>query len=725
VKYIQHFFKLNEVTIETLRGMKAQFDYGVFGEVCYYRTYSRHIPEQNRNEHWVDTVIRVMEGVMSIRKNHYLNGNIQWDEDYWQVYARNMAIKMFEMKWLPPGRGLWIMGAEFIAERGSMALYNCSFTNLTNDNFADDIRWLMDCLMLGVGVGFTPLRGELPCTINNAKRFETFVIPDSREGWCRSVELAVLNCTTNGVHYIFDYSLIRPQGEPIKGFGGTASGPAPLKKLHEDIAEQFYQYSHQLIDVVELKTNIANMVGVCVVAGNVRRSAELGLAPIDDDTFLDLKDYDRYPHRKSYGGMSNNSATLEKNEDFEQLGLIAERVPVRGEPGIANLRNFPKGRIGTKRKYPVRFDEARGLNPCGEITLEHREVCNIVETFPTKCRDTHEWLTVCEYATFYCSTVSLLPTHDASTNSVMLRNRRIGVGIADWTNWVKATSLNSVIKAMNQGYKKVRKINRRMNSEAGVPEAIKVTTVKPGGTVPKLAGRVSGIGYPTFGHTLRRITVAADNPVSGILKNAGVPFTVNRYDSNTLHFEFPIYQHGTPADQVSLWEQAFNLITVQRHWSDNAVSNTLYFKPKWMLQKSSSNRDEWADLINVYAMSDGMNIEEILNGYKFQSSSVKIELTNEWGTDELKIYTFNPDHEEDILERVMAHMAPHIKSASFLPHSAKGAYENMPEEGISAHEYRDRTAAIKPIDWTVLAGSDGHNERYCTGDACELVAPQG
>lgn len=726
MRYIEHKFTLQESTVEYLKRLKPEFGYGVFGEICYYRTYSRKMAD-GKNESWADTVIRVINGIMSIRKNHYINNTIEWDDARWQEYAFGLAVSMFKMEWLPPGRGLWACGTDFVAERGSMALYNCSFTNLTSTNFADDIYWLMDCLMLGVGVGFSPINEPLTCTIDQCKQWKTYVIPDSREGWAMSVKLAIEMCTQRTLGYNFDYSLIRPHGLPIAGFGGTASGPEPLMKLHVEIQEQFWSYNKKEIDVVQLKTNIANLVGVCVVAGNVRRSAELGIAPITDETFLDLKDYDKHPNRKAFGWMSNNTVALFENSDFEKLGLVSARVPVRGEPGIANLRNFPFGRVGKRNKYPVRPDKATGLNPCGEITLEHREVCNISETFPTRCVDEKTWLKACEYATFYCSTVSLLPTHDSSTNAVMLRNRRIGVGIVDFVGWVDTTSLNNVVGAMNRGYKRVRKANRMFNAEAGVPEAIKVTTVKPGGTVPKLAGRVSGVSYPTFNHTLRRINVAAIHPIAQILKNANVPYVENPYDKNTLIFGVPILQKGTPADCVSLWEQTLNLITIQRHWADNAVSNTLYFRPKWRLIKVVNSRpmhltetlsaepEQLEALCSYFDENEAYNIlSDAPKTYESQALKVSFD---EFGT--MSVFVFDPEHEEDIIERVLAHAAPHIKSLSLLPHSAKGAYENMPEEGITEHEYNERLKAINPIDWSSLTGSDGINEKYCTGDVCE------
>ncbi len=123
---------------------------------------------------------------------------------------------------------------------------------------------------------------------------------------------------------------------------------------------------------MRLKTDVANWIGCCVVAGNVRRSAELACAPITDQTFLELKNYELHPERKGHGWMSNNSVILESDSDFELIGEIAKRVVKRGEPGYINMQNLPYGRIGRKDK--LRKDKASLFNPCGEIPLEHREV---------------------------------------------------------------------------------------------------------------------------------------------------------------------------------------------------------------------------------------------------------------------------------------------------------------------------------------------------------------
>ncbi len=578
--YVNERFYLSEDTKAELKSLKPDFGYGQYSEVVFYRTYSRTKPDGTM-EDWADVVIRVVEGVFSIRMDWYRKTGIHWDRDFWSVYARTLALSMFRMEWLPPGRGLWSMGTDFIYERGSMALQNCGFMSVGNDIGAA-VHWIMDALMCGVGVGFEPVRND-DFEIYFPKGTYNHVIPDSREGWIDSVKTLIdCFCHPNRKKPVFDYSGIRPEGQLIRGFGGLASGPAPLIKLHEQIEQFFEMYDeHDWYDTVLLKADIVNATGCCVVAGNVRRSAEICLGSINDPTFLNLKNYTIYPHRAAIGWMSNNSAMLDSDSDYEKLNEIAKRVVANGEPGIYNRQNVQLGRIG-KSMDTLRRDRATGINPCGEQPLESGELCTLVETLPTRCETTEDWLKACEYATFYASTVTLLPTHRSETNGVMIRNRRIGVGIVDFSGWKHDIGLNQVIKALRAGYKRVRDMNHWFNSEAGIPDSIRVTTVKPGGTIPKLAGKTAGLGHPNFHHTLRRMRIAANSPMVSLLIDAGVPYEVDVVSAGTLVFEFPIIQGpAKPATEVSIWEQASNLMVMQSEWSDNAVSNTLNFKPEW------------------------------------------------------------------------------------------------------------------------------------------------
>ena len=646
-------FALKKIFCDEIFAKTAKFGFGGFGEATYYRTYSRIKPDGSQ-EHWPDTVIRVINGIMSVRKNHYLLNRLAWEEEKWQGYARRLADAMFDMKWLPPGRGLWVMGTDYVYERGGAALNNCGAVDTSDLALAAD--WAMDMLMCGVGVGFnTAWKGE-NIVMPDKSRPIAFVIPDSREGWVASVRLLIESYTKGGAWFAFDYSAIRPEGSPISGFGGTASGPAPLIELHQRLEQYMDNYCHNTYDQTRTVADVMNAIGACVVAGNVRRSAEIALGSMDDETFLDLKNFEKNPDRAEIGWMSNNTVVLDKNEDFRNLPEIARNIRRNGEPGIMNLINVQKyGRYGDKAE-----DRAWLANPCSEIPLESFELCNLAEVFSARCDNEDAFYEALEYATFYASTVALLPTHRPETNAIVVRNRRIGVslsGVADMLDEFGATELT---RRLRKGYKLVCSINHRLAAEAGVPPSIRVTTVKPSGTISQLVGVSSGMNFPTFKYAIRRMRVGDNSTICDLLKNAGIPNEPDHYSANTTVFEFPIDQGKTrKATSVSAWEQFAFLAMLQREWSDNMVSCTVYF---------------------------------------------------------------NPETEGDQIEHMLALFAPTIKSVSMLPHSDTGAYEQMPYEGISREEYEKRLAAIPKIDWSSFGGSDGIESRFCTNDSCEIMA---
>jgi len=646
----EHFELKQSYCLELLK-RPVQFGFGGFGEATYYRTYSR-LKEDGSQEHWPDTVIRVINGVMSIRKHHYMNNLLEWNEEQWQQIAYDLAVSMFEMKWLPPGRGLWVMGTDYVYERGGAALNNCGAVDTTDLAKAAD--WAMDMLMCGVGVGFNTAWTGTNVNRPNKSRPITFTIPDSREGWVASVRLLIESYTHGGSWFEFDYSQIRPAGSPIRGFGGTASGAAPLMQLHNRVEFALDGFCSGDIDATRCAADIFNAIGACVVAGNVRRSAEIALGSVNDESFLDLKNYDKYPERSEIGWMSNNTVVLSQTDEFHDLPKIAERIRNNGEPGIMNLINVQKyGRYGKEDA-----DRAWLANPCSEIPLESFELCNLAEVFPSRCKNEEEFYQILEYATFYASTVALLPTHRTETNAIVVRNRRIGVslsGVADMLDELGATELT---KRLRLGYKVVKLKNAELAAEAGVPPSIRVTTIKPSGTISQLAGVSSGMHFPTFQYAIRRMRVGNDAPICKVLKDSGVPNEPDTYSENTTVFEFPIDQGKTrKATEVSAWEQFAFLAMLQREWSDNMVSCTVYFDPK----------------------TEGHQIEHML-----------------------------------------AQFAPVVKSVSMLPHSDVGAYKQMPYEGITKEAYEERVSQMPKIAWEHFGGSDGMESRFCSNDACEL-----
>lgn len=265
------------------------------------------------------------------------------------------------------------MNQELLDKVGSAALNNCGFTS--TERMGESLveatkpfKFLMDMSMLGVGIGFD-VKGANKIKINeediNLKSTYTFTVPDTREGWVESVEELLLFYFDPKIPYKdikFDYSLVRPFGEPIKTFGGVASGHQPLEKLHNDIKNVLNPLRGKYITETAI-TDIMNMIGVCVVSGNVRRTAEIAFGSSEE--FMDLKNYEKNPHRMNYGWTSNNSIFAELGQSYTD---VSKRIALNGEPGIAVLANMQDySRMCEPKDY--KDIKVRGGNPLTNFTL--------------------------------------------------------------------------------------------------------------------------------------------------------------------------------------------------------------------------------------------------------------------------------------------------------------------------------------------------------------------
>ncbi|MFA5730937.1 MAG: hypothetical protein WC934_02910 [Acidithiobacillus sp.] len=356
-----------------------QPNWDLLGYITYKRTYARIVESENRTEEFYETLFRVVEGVISIHKKYCLMNNIGWNETEAQKLAQIMFEKMWNFKFIPSGRSLWMMGTNFVNKNGSMSLCSCGFIS-TKDidvNFTYPFEWLMDCLMQGVGVGFDT-KGAGKIKIKQPLSEELlYIIPDSREGWIQALKLLLLSYFQGKQKVIFDFSLIRPKGIPIKGFGGISSGHEPLEKMLHDIEGILQQNIDKKITSVMI-TDIMNYIGKCIVSGNIRRSAELALGDLDDDEFMVMKqDSVAFEDRR---WASNNSINAKVGMDYSK---IIQYLSKNGEPALIWLDNAKKySRMGYSPDY--KDANVEGVNPCfagyeklltidGEKTFEELE----------------------------------------------------------------------------------------------------------------------------------------------------------------------------------------------------------------------------------------------------------------------------------------------------------------------------------------------------------------
>ena len=322
--------------------------------------------------------------------------------------------------------------------------------------------------------------------------------------------------------------------------------------------------------------DIFNYIGKCVVAGGIRRTAEIMFGDADDREFVTLKQDQEALHDRRWA--SNNSVFGSVGMDYSE---IADSIAKNGEPGVIWLDNMQHFRRmdGKRNGYDVR---AMGSNPCSEQTLESFELCCLVETFPANHESYEDYQRTLKFAYLYAKTVTLVPTHDPRTNAVMMRNRRIGCSMSGIVQAINKHGRREFLRWCDGGYDYIRELDRQYSEWLCIPKSIKVTSVKPSGTVSLLCGATAGIHYPHSEYYIRNIRVSDISPLAKAAETAGYKVEKDAYADNTMCISFPVkephFQKGK--DEVSIWEQFANAADMQKYWADNQVSITVTFSKK-------------------------------------------------------------------------------------------------------------------------------------------------
>jgi adenosylcobalamin-dependent ribonucleoside-triphosphate reductase len=667
-------FRLSEEFVNKYNNVPAPFGFSdagsnSLGEITFIRTYSR-VKEDGTKERWHEVCRRVIEGMYSVQKNHAKDNRLPWNDNKAQKSAQEAFQRMFELKWTPPGRGLWAFGTPMTMEkRNSASLQNCAMVS-TRDIDRNDpgalFAWVMDALMLGIGVGFDTLGQDKQMSIYSpTEPASIYEIPDTREGWVESVRLLINSfLRQNQPIQEFNYDLIRPLGAPIKGFGGVASGPAPLIDLHTRIRNVIGSRAGELLDSRAI-VDIVNLIGTCVVSGNVRRSATLALGTPEDEGFINLKNPEVFPDRNSYdperpgwAWMSNNSISATVGTKYEDyVDLIADN----GEPGFIWLdvaRDY--GRLKDAPDY--KDSRIMGFNPCAEQPLESYELCTLVEVHLNRHESKEDFLKTLKFAYLYGKTVTLMPTHWQQTNGIMQRNRRIGTSLTGIASFADNSGLPALREWMDEGYQKIRHYDHKYSEWLCVRESVRVTTVKPSGSVSLLSGATPGVHWGPGGEFyLRAIRFGNTDPMIHLFKAAGYKIEDDLVSANTSVVYFPVASgHKRAEKQVSLFEKIGLAATAQKYWSDNGVSVTLSFDKE----------------------TEKQFVAPALNMYEGQ-----------------------------------------LKAVSFLPMGNK-TYPQQPYSEISREEYNAYVGTIGKIDWSAIYDGkdnlDAESEKYCSTDACEI-----
>jgi len=661
------------------------------GDFVYYRTYSRWLTAEKRREYWWETVRRAVEYNCTIAMTN-------------RSEAEELFDNIFHLRQFLSGRTFWVGGTS-VAKYYPMANYNCSFQVIDTFDAFKDVFYL---LMIGSGVGvrilkndvaqlpkvrtdfevvhkdYTPLpRAEredntsLEFFYNNTVKV---TIGDSKEGWVQSLDfflkLIYSNEYRNIKTIIIDYDHVRPKGEKLRTFGGTASGHSSLKnmfsKIDRVVKKAGFLSESKLVKLKPIDClDIANVIGENVVVGGVRRTAEIVLVDADDKECIEAKSNlytmedgkwvvnEEILHRS----MSNNSIYYTSKPTREMIKWQLERMRYSGEPGWVNEV------AGSKRR-----PNFNGVNPCGEILLDNKGLCNLTTINVFAFVDANNHLDVqgllkaqrlSARASYRMTCVEL---ELAQWNNVQQRDKLLGCSLTGWQDMVNATEMSreeqaSLLKLLRDAAKKEAEMYA---AELGGRTPVLVTTVKPEGTLSQLPVVSSGVHYSHSPYYIRRVRINAHDPLVKVCEELNYPVypeVGQEWETCTTKVvEFPVKApEGKTKYDVGAIEQLENYKLFMENYVDHNCSITIHVRP-----------DEW-------------------------------EAVEEW------VY----ENWDDTV------------ALSFLPLD-DSFYQLLPYEAIDEDEYNRRVAEMKPFRPSLITkyekeeiefdiGTDG-----CEGGACPV-----
>ena len=625
--------------------------WGPLGYITFKRTYARRLNENDINsktEEFPETVERMIKSF-----------DKQLKVGFTEEENEELRGYFLGLKGIVAGRFLWQLGTKTVEKLGLLSLQNCAFT-LVNEPVRP-FTWAMDALMLGSGVGYN-IQKEYVYELPKAKKAKItrqdtkdadFIVPDSREGWIELLKRVLEAHYYTGKGFTYSTVCIRGKGSLIKGFGGTASGPEDLCWGMTEISKILNSRAGKKVRPIDC-LDIMNIIGFVVVAGNVRRSAQIAIGDMDDLQFLNAKRWD-LGSIPSWRAMSNNSVVC---NDFSKLPeQFWQGYNGNGEAyGAINLANARRmGRVG-ETQYPD--PEVGGFNPCAEQSLADKETCCLAELYLPNIVSKEELYKVMTYLYRINKHSLRLPCHLEETEAIVHKNMRMGIGV---TGYLQASEEQR--SWLKDAYVYIRAFDVEYSAKHGWNTSIKITTVKPSGTLSLLAGTTPG-AHPAFSqYHIRRIRIASNSPLVEMCRKNGydIEFQKNfdgTEDKSTSVVSFPCkFPTGTKvASEMSAVDQLEVVKRLQTEWSDNSVSVTIYYR------------------------------KEELNSIK------------EW---------LSKNYNDS------------IKTVSFLLHSDHG-FVQAPLEEITEEQYNELSARVKPISDISFREDEVAGIDECTSGVCPI-----
>lgn len=662
------------------------------GKFVYYRTYSRWLPNEKRRETWKETCAR------AVAYNMCLAPEAIRDRKEAETYFDNM----FNLREFLSGRTLWVGGTP-VADKYPMSNFNCAFTVIES---WEDFRDLFYLLMIGTGVGFRVLERDvvslkpvrqnvklvnheykpLPKAHRNeftevdattdptefGSNIAVITIGDSKEGWVESVyqyfRLLTEDCYSHidEIHVIYNH--IRPKGARLNTFGGTASGGESMvvmfEKIHrvlttDDFAPKPVNGVIRPIHALD----IANIIGSLVVVGGVRRTAEIALIDPNNRECLEAKRH-IVKGFNDHRYMSNNSVYYEEKPTRAGLRNHFQVMRQNGEPAFLNAQSAL-----------LRKPTFKGVNPCCEVLLQARQLCNLVTTNAMAFvkggkLDLGAFMDAHRANARSAMRMTLVTMELPEWEKVAKADPIVGVSMMGWYDMLDAVG----IEADSDEEKSLESLMQEVVVDElevycallGVPVPELATTMKPEGTLSKVAGGVSPGGHRNRApHFIRRVRVNASDAMCKTVEAQGWrvynengqgindPKTGEYIPVTTKVVEFPLRTTAkiTSMDVTAI-QQLQSYYNFQKYYTQHNTSITIDVDPDEWEAVEQNIWENWDNFIGVSFMErfsgfyslmpEEVCSEEEYNTRLAEMADLDIELLNKF---ELELESAGEDFE--------------------------------------------------------------------------------
>ena len=547
-----------------------------YQQYIYVSRYARYIWEEKRRETWTETVDRYIAFFKKQTKNKIKASDPIWDE------LRD-AIGNLEV--MPSMRALMTAGDAL--ERDNVAGYNCAYVAIDNTRSFDEILYILMC---GTGVGFSVEQkyvDQLPVVAEDFHDTDTtIIVADSKLGWAKGFK-ELVHLLYGGQVPKYDMSKIRASGEPLKTFGGRASGPEPLEQLFKFTIKLFKSAAGRRLTTLEAH-DLVCMIASCVVVGGVRRSALISLSDLFDDRMRDAKSGQWYL-TEVQRALANNSYVAKGKMEIgvfmkEWLALYQSKS---GERGIFS-RDASKNKAAENgRRDP---NHEFGTNPCSEIILRNKQFCNLSEVVVRADDDIKSLGDKVRLATILGTLQSSLTDFrylSRKWKENCEEERLLGVSMTGIMSNAKISEVKNDAKDILEELRDVAvKTNKEWAEKLGINQSTAITCVKPSGTVSQLVNAPSGIHPAHAPYYVRRVRGDKKDPLANLMAEVGIPVEADKMNPNNVNvFSFAVDASDNTIfrSERSAVEQLDHWLMFYRHWCEHKPSITVSVKEhEWM-----------------------------------------------------------------------------------------------------------------------------------------------